>query len=66
MQLDERVIVPGCFRYGREAFSLSAGEKVRVQKYVDGSIVDVLPEATVPAGKSWTVVSIIEVTETDE
>jgi hypothetical protein len=45
--------------------ALIAGEKIRVQTYVGGEIVDVLAEQTCPEGKAWSARVIVEITETD-
>ena len=50
---------------GNEDFQLSAGEKFRIQKYVEGEIEDVLENQTVPAGKAWRVQINVEVTVTN-
>ena len=53
-------------KYGGEKFELAVGEKVRIQKWIDGGgIVDVLAEVTVPAGKAWTASTTINIVETD-
>ena len=49
---------------GDDLFALAPGEKVRVQKQVGGETVDVLALTTCPAGKSWSVRVIVEITET--
>lgn len=64
MVLNERIITPGTFRYGREEYELSAGEFVQVRMGLASA-----PEATLqeqcPIGKQWSVHVIVEITETD-
>jgi len=50
---------------GTDTFTLAAGEKVRVQKYVGGETVDVMANQTVPPGKVWSVCVNVGITETD-
>ena len=65
MELVEHVIGPAVMHSGAEVTPLVAGERYREQKFVDGEIADVLAEVTCPAGKKWSVRSIVEITETD-
>ena len=65
MELQAYVIQPATLMRDDESVALVAGEKIRVQKYVGGEIVDVLAEQTVPLGKVWSARVIVEITETD-
>ena len=65
MELVDHPVSTSILKAGEEVFPIAAGEKYRAQKYVDGGIVDVLAEVTCPAGKQWSVRTIVEITETD-
>ena len=50
---------------GKAEFVLSAGDKMRIQKQVDGQLGDVLSLRTVPTGKTWVVTTVVRIMETD-
>lgn len=64
MQLDERIILPGHFKYGREEYELLAGEFVQVRKGLSSNP-DVTLQEQCPDGKQWVVRVIVEIIETD-
>ena len=66
MELNTVAVQASTLLIGQEAnIALAAGDKFRVQKQVDGEIVDVLSLVTCPDGKAWTARVIVEITETD-
>ena len=65
MELSDRQL-PHTQKYGTEVVALTAGQKFRIQKWIEGEgIVDILAEVTVPAGKAWSVSVIVDISETD-